>query len=106
MTLSPPESAPSRPPARARRRVLRIVHIIVALALGTYVYLPAHLEAIRAALDVGLAFVGVPVATVTGLWMWKGSLARRRLRRTRTDQPSMSDVTRESIGPNHDERSE
>lgn len=65
---------------RRIRAIARIIHIVIGLALGTYVYLPVYLESARSALQTGLAFVGIPLATATGLWLWKGHLVTRAVR--------------------------
>lgn len=67
---------------KTQRTIVRAVHLLVGLALGTYVYLPLHLEDAREGLRLVLMFVGVPLVTVTGLWLWKGAALRRRVRRT------------------------
>lgn len=68
--------------ARTQRTIVRTVHIVVGLALGTYVYLPLHLEGARDGLRLLLMFVGIPLVVATGLWLWKGVALRRAMRRT------------------------
>ncbi|GAB3921780.1 hypothetical protein GCM10029976_009310 [Kribbella albertanoniae] len=59
--------------------MLRMIHVAVALVLGTYVYAPAHVtDGMRPA----LMFVVVPVAVLTGLFMWKQAAFRALLSRS------------------------
>lgn len=68
---------------RNQRTVVRYLHLALGAALGAYVYLPLHLEAIREVLRVSLMFVGVPAVVMTGLWLWQGARLRAALRRSR-----------------------
>jgi cyanate permease len=63
--------------------VVRYLHLAVGVALGAYVYLPLHLEAIREVLRVSLMFVGVPAIVATGFWLWQGPRVRAAVRRSR-----------------------
>lgn len=71
---------------RITRLVVRTVHLTVALLMGTYVYAPAH---VAEGLRPTLMFAAVPIATVTGVAMWKQGTIRRLLRRGRA--PSTQD---------------
>lgn len=56
------------------RRVLRWIHIIVAIPIFGYIYspfdkLPSYALPTR--------FVFMPIMIVSGLWMWKGHLVLR-----------------------------
>ena len=57
-----------------QRSILRWLHIILGIPIIGYIYspferLPDYAPATR--------FVFVPVMILTGLWMWKGHLAKR-----------------------------
>lgn len=56
---------------KRRRDVIRVVHLIVAALIGTYVYAPA---AIADPLHPVLAFVGIPLALLTGLFLYRPRL--------------------------------
>jgi hypothetical protein len=80
MTRTPPERRRARNPGgpRRTRTIARVVHVVAALALGTFVYAPAeYVEPARLALQVAV----VPVATITGVLMWKQAAVRRLLSR-------------------------
>lgn len=64
--------------SRSRRSAARLVHLVAAAALGTFVYAPVELvEPARLVLQL----VVVPAATLTGLYLWKQAAIRRLLQR-------------------------
>jgi thiosulfate reductase cytochrome b subunit len=59
-----------------KRSMLRWIHIVFAIPIIGYVYspfkeLPNYAPIVR--------FVAVPMIVLSGLWMWKGHLLRRRV---------------------------
>jgi len=63
-------------PTRIHRSALRIGHIFGGLALGAYVYAPPLQDS--AAFAGLLQFGVVPALVLSGLFMWKPRLLRRR----------------------------
>lgn len=57
------------------RTLTRWIHLIGAAAIGTYVYAPWHNMAWFTLL---MQLVIIPSLTLTGLWLWKGHLLRRK----------------------------
>lgn len=58
------------------------MHVLAGLVLGTYVYAPAE---VAQPLHLALQLVLVPVAVLSGLFLWKQAQIRRLLsRRTLT----------------------
>lgn len=56
---------------RRLRSILRVIHLVVAAALGFLVYAPPTLgEPVR----LFLAFVGIPLIALSGLFMYKPRL--------------------------------
>jgi len=65
------------------RSILRWIHIVFSIPIIGYIYspfenLPLYAPRVR--------FVVVPVMLLSGLWMWKGHVARRFIRGTRTHE--------------------
>ena len=61
---------------RTARTIARITHLAVALLLGTMVYAPASVtEPLRPI----LMYAAVPMATLSGLFLWKQMLFARWL---------------------------
>ena len=59
---------------RARRSILRWIHIVFAIPIVGYAYspfdeIPNYAPIVR--------FIAVPAIVLTGLWMWKGHVLRR-----------------------------
>ena len=59
-----------------KRSIARWIHIVFAIPIAGYVYspfaeLPNYAPVVR--------FVSFPVLVLTGLWMWKGHVLRRRI---------------------------
>ncbi len=59
------------------RSTLRWFHIGVALVLGTYIYSPLRTDPLWT--DI-VRFGVIPLATLTGLWLWKQGRIARLLR--------------------------
>ena len=62
--------------AGVQRMIFRWVHLILAIPIIGYIYspfeqLPDYAPVVR--------YIAIPVLAVTGLWMWKGHLVKRRL---------------------------
>jgi hypothetical protein len=65
---------------RRARVIARTTHIVVALLLGTMVYAPRD---VADALRPFMMYVGVPAASLSGLFLWKQALFARWLAPTR-----------------------
>ncbi|MFC7625460.1 hypothetical protein [Microlunatus sp. GCM10028923] len=65
---------------RRQRIALRTVHLLVAAALGCYVYLP---PAWTGGLRLALMIIGVPLTVITGLALWQHARVRGWLRSRR-----------------------
>jgi thiosulfate reductase cytochrome b subunit len=61
--------------ASLQRKILRWIHIILSIPIVGYVYGPVS-KISRAAFAVRWIFF--PIVVISGLWMWKGHLLRRR----------------------------
>ncbi|MFZ3331409.1 MAG: hypothetical protein WA197_12315 [Candidatus Acidiferrales bacterium] len=64
------------------RTIFRWIHIVFAIPILGYIYdspadTPNYAWVIR--------FVVIPVIILSGLWMWKGHVARRLISKTKTD---------------------
>jgi len=57
------------------RKLTRWIHLLGTAAIGTYVYAPWHHLAWFTLL---MQIVVVPSLSLTGLWLWKGHLLRRK----------------------------
>ena len=58
-----------------KRTIVRWIHLILSIPIIGYVYspfeeLPNYAPVVR--------FVSIPVLVLSGLWMWKGHVIRRR----------------------------
>jgi hypothetical protein len=60
------------------RPTSRVVHLVFGSAMSAYIYLPDG--AVSDVLQVGLASVGVPLVSLSGMWLWKGAALRRAVR--------------------------
>ena len=66
-----------------KRWILRTIHIVFSIPILGYIYspfekIPQYARPTR--------FVFVPVMVLSGLWMWKGHVLRRLIRRDRPDK--------------------
>lgn len=68
-------------PVRSRS-VRRTLHLLLAAALGTYLYSPLSGVSAAAALVEVVVFPGL---ALSGLWLWKGPVVRRWYRTRRTE---------------------
>lgn len=66
-----------------QKTILRLVHLVSGMTLAAYVYIPPQLDVLTAPLRLALAYVGVPLVSLTGVWMWKGTAVKRSLRALR-----------------------
>ncbi|KKB12954.1 hypothetical protein VE25_04435 [Devosia geojensis] len=66
-----------------QRQILRTMHVLLGLALGALVYLPASWSV---ELKAGLAWFGLPAAIITGLLLWQQGRLRRWLGRATQEQ--------------------
>lgn len=57
------------------RGLLRWIHLVGAATIGTYVYAPWRE---LAWFTLGMQLVIIPSLSLTGLWLWKGHLLRRK----------------------------
>ena len=60
--------------ASTTRVIVRWIHLVLAIPVIGYVYspfenLPDYTPVVR--------FIAIPIVALTGLWMWKGHIARR-----------------------------
>jgi hypothetical protein len=60
-----------------KRSIFRWIHIVFAIPIIGYIYspfkdLPDYAPVVR--------YIAFPIIAVSGLWMWKGHLLRRRFR--------------------------
>lgn len=63
--------------AATERKIIRWLHIIISIPIIGYIYGQVPEKAVYA-----LRYVFLPVVVVSGLWLWKGHLLRKRRRRT------------------------
>lgn len=61
------------------RITLRTIHVAVALLIGTYVYAPDH---VTDGMRPIMMFAVIPVATLTGVCLWKQAAIRSYLSRS------------------------
>ncbi len=60
--------------AAHQRKLFRLIHLLGAGAIGTYVYAPwKHIELFTLLMQA----VVLPVLTFTGLWLWVGPRLRK-----------------------------
>jgi hypothetical protein len=69
-----------------KRSILRWIHLVFSIPIFGYIYspfdkIPNYAPATR--------YVFVPVLVLAGLWMWKGHLVRRLIRRGRPARMKM-----------------
>jgi len=60
--------------AAIKRSILRWIHIVFGIPIIGYIYspfgaLPSYAPVVR--------YVALPIIALSGLWMWKGNLARK-----------------------------
>jgi len=70
--------------ASTQRSISRILHLLGAAIIGTYVYSPW--KELEWFVLLNQAVV-VPALTVSGLWMWQGHKLRARAKRRRSGNP-------------------
>jgi hypothetical protein len=63
----------------ALRNLVRTVHLVLAVALGAYVYVPPTVP--TGVLREALMYVGVPLAAISGLYLWKQARVHRLVAR-------------------------
>lgn len=68
---------------RHLRTTSRTIHLIVALVIGTYVYAPDH---VTDGMRPILMFVVIPLATLTGVFMWQQAAIRSFFAGSRRDR--------------------
>jgi hypothetical protein len=64
-----------------KRSIFRWIHIVFSIPILGYIYSPFE-EIPKYAFNV--RYIVVPVMVLTGLWMWKGHVLRRLLKRPAT----------------------
>lgn len=67
------------------RRVQRLVHLITAAGIITYVYLTPEPGSM---MTVGIRWLALPTLAISGLAMWLWPRLRRRIGKTRAPRPS------------------
>jgi thiosulfate reductase cytochrome b subunit len=67
----------------SERKVMRWIHIVLSIPIIGYIYGPV---AERPEAVIAVRFVFVPIVVLTGLWMWKGHLLKKLLRKRQTSQ--------------------
>ena len=65
--------------ASIERKLIRWLHILIAIPIVGYIYGPVS-EIPRAALAVKLIFF--PILVLSGLWLWKGYVVKSYWRKT------------------------
>ena len=64
--------------SRRVRQGVRVLHLVAAGVLGTYVYSPWSADPTFAAL---VRWVGFPLLAASGIFLWRGHLLVRALRK-------------------------
>lgn len=60
---------------KKQRNVMRLIHLLGAGAIGTYIYAPVeNLEWVRLAMQLGV----IPILSLSGMWLWKPQWFRFR----------------------------
>lgn len=67
----------------AERKIMRWIHLVLSIPIIGYIYGPVA-EKPEAAFAVRVVFV--PIVILTGLWMWKGHLLKKFLRKRQATQ--------------------
>ena len=65
------------------RKVMRWIHLILSIPIIGYIYGPV---AEKPEAVIAVRFVFVPIVVLTGLWMWKGHLLKKLLKKRRASQ--------------------
>lgn len=65
------------------RKIMRWIHLVLSVPIIGYIYGPV---ADRPEAVFVTRVVFVPIVILTGLWMWKGHLVKKLLRKRRTSQ--------------------
>ncbi|HEY5915883.1 MAG TPA: hypothetical protein VIU13_00705 [Chryseolinea sp.] len=63
------------------RKVMRWIHLVLSIPIIGYIYGPV---AERPEAVFVVRFFFVPIVLLTGLWMWKGHLVKKLLRKRQT----------------------
>jgi hypothetical protein len=66
-----------------RRWIFRWIHVVFAIPILGYIYSPFEKLPDYAPLT---RYIFVPVMVLSGLWMWKGHLARRLISKKSSEQ--------------------
>jgi hypothetical protein len=64
--------------AATERKIIRWMHIILSIPILGYIYGPV--STIPAAANM-VRFVMLPMVVLSGLWLWKGHLLKKKLRK-------------------------
>ena len=81
----------------AQRRMQRRAHIVAAVVLSAYVYLPLVDEPLGTGLEGLVRFVALPVLAVTGILMWQAPRIRRALKSARASSGARPRASRSSL---------
>jgi hypothetical protein len=73
------------------RSIFRWIHIVFSIPILGYIYspfeeIPKYADKVR--------FVFVPILVLSGLWMWKGHVVRRLIRRDRPNKTLRGETSR------------
>jgi hypothetical protein len=63
--------------AATERIILRWVHLVLSIPIIGYIYGPV---AQKPEATMATRFVFVPIVILSGLWMWKGHLIKKKFR--------------------------
>lgn len=63
--------------AATERKIIRWIHIILSVPILGYIYGPVSTIPVGAAL---VKFVMLPTVVLSGLWLWKGHLIKKRFK--------------------------
>ncbi|WP_298738716.1 hypothetical protein [uncultured Chitinophaga sp.] len=69
--------------AATERKIIRWMHIVLSIPILGYIYGPVSTIPVGSAL---VRFVMLPAVVLSGLWLWKGHLLKKKLRQPRYEQ--------------------
>lgn len=78
--------------ARRTRQAIRVLHLAIGVALGLLVYLPVSWSG---GLKTVLMVAGLPLAVLSGVWLWQQGRLRRLFGRPQLGRPRPGPVERE-----------
>jgi hypothetical protein len=69
--------------AATERKIIRWMHIILSIPILGYIYGPVSTLPVGAAL---VRFVMLPMVVLSGLWLWKGHLIKKKFKHPRYER--------------------